>query len=230
MTAFTASGGKTRMCVYVITHTSSGKKYVGQTTGKAYVRWSSHCSRKCGCKSVIKSAILKHGRPAFTFAVVDIAESREQLDHKEKFWIKTLNTISPNGYNIELGGSSGSKCSDETRAKISASMKGKPSCNKGKVRSLEQRKRISDALKGRSAWNKGIPMDHSLKEAASLLRKGKPSTANTKSVIRSDGVIFNTIKEASEATGCARGSIRDVISGKRNSVFGYTFRYEGEEN
>ena len=45
--------------------------------------------------------------------------------------------------------------SDETRAKLSASLKGKPAWNKGKPRSEETRAKISASMKGKPAWNKG---------------------------------------------------------------------------
>lgn len=104
------------MCIYKITHRESGRVYVGQTKGSVKKRWNGHCSPKSGDKrSIIKSAIQKYGRFSFDFEVVDIAESQEQLDHKERFWISRLNTIAPNGYNIESGGNAIGKVAESTK-------------------------------------------------------------------------------------------------------------------
>jgi hypothetical protein len=52
----------------------------------------------------IVGALLKYGKERFDFDVIDIAETQDQLDHKERFWIKQLNTIAPHGFNLERGG------------------------------------------------------------------------------------------------------------------------------
>jgi len=93
----------------------------------------------------------------------------------------------------------GSKCSDEQRKKISASLKGNVPWNKGKHHSeetkmkmslsrigkkynihrnhtLETRKKISASLKGNIPWNKGKTLSDEYKMKLSLAHKGKPST------------------------------------------------------
>lgn len=45
----------------------------------------------------------------------------------------------------------------ETKAKISAKMKGRPAWNKGTTMAEWAKKELSEKLKGRTAWNKGKP-------------------------------------------------------------------------
>ena len=49
-------------------------------------------------------AIRKYGFEDFDWEVIDSAETLEELNEKEIFWINKLNTLSPNGYNLEKGG------------------------------------------------------------------------------------------------------------------------------
>ena len=49
-------------------------------------------------------------------------------------------------------------------------------------------------------------------------------------VIRSDGKIFLSIKEASKETGCSTGFICDTISGRKKTAKGFKFAYIDESN
>lgn len=45
--------------------------------------------------------IKEYGKENFTIEEIDSAKTFEELDSKEKYWIKELNTIFPKGYNEE---------------------------------------------------------------------------------------------------------------------------------
>lgn len=110
------------MIIYTITHMDSGKCYVGQTTGTTKERWRKHKAAKAN--TAISHAIRKYGVEAFDFAEIDLAETIEQLNYKESFWIAHLNTIAPNGYNLVYGGNN-AKRSDVTRERMAAARIGK---------------------------------------------------------------------------------------------------------
>ena len=69
----------------------------------------------------------------------------------------------------------------ETRAKISASMKGKPSPKKGIPLSEDQKKKMSAAMKGRPAWNKGIPMTDEQRAMNSTSHMGYKASSESRS-------------------------------------------------
>ena len=128
------------MTIYKITNLVNGKIYIGQTTLPVDVRWRAHCA-KSSCKSGIQIsyAIQKYGKDQFDFSVIEACSSVEELNIREVFWIKELNTLSPAGYNLCEGGNNGKKHED-TKLRISVA-------NKGKLFSEEHKRALSEARK-----------------------------------------------------------------------------------
>lgn len=117
--------------------------YVGQTTQDIWKRIQKHKSKSSGCPLLAERLASK---PIWFFdvAVLDEADTIEEANRLEKFYIGKYDTFAPNGCNMTRGGRSSNNLEfcDEARKKISEK-------NKGKVRSDETRKRLSAALKGR---------------------------------------------------------------------------------
>lgn len=59
-----------------------------------------------GSGTYFKRALKVYGDDAFSYDIIDTANSYEELDEKETYWIKELNSLFPNGYNICEGGHS----------------------------------------------------------------------------------------------------------------------------
>ncbi len=113
--------------VYLISCSSSEKKYVG-ITSKGYLRrFSDHKwhARKNGKCSALYAAIRKHRHESFSVKLLEVCNTFREANDREVHWIKELNTLSPNGYNLTTGGDAGTM-SKETLAKMSKRMKGKP--------------------------------------------------------------------------------------------------------
>ena len=95
--------------IYVITHTESGRQYVGQTKEQTVGdRWQLHIleadkNSKKTVRPIIK-AIQSHGPDAFTYTRLDDARSHAELNEKEVLWIDRLKTLKPNGFNATRGG------------------------------------------------------------------------------------------------------------------------------
>jgi putative endonuclease len=128
------------MLIYKILNLVNNKLYIGQTTLTLEKRIYAYkydamtfSKGKYKYKSKIIKAIAKYGLENFKFTVIDTALNQQELDEKEKFWIKKLNsTDRDSGYNIQLGGFGVGKHSEETKQLMSAIKKGKPAHNKGK--------------------------------------------------------------------------------------------------
>ena len=169
------------MIIYLITNKVTGKQYVGQTTRSVKNRWKEHCESK----TCIGNAIKKYGKKSFSKKVIEQCKSLNKLDKKEVHWIKELNTIAPNGYNLTEGGNGnlGYVASKETRKKMSESRMGikmsKETCkrmsesHKGIALSKDHRKRIGLSQIGRIGWNKGVPRSETTKKKISQANSGK---------------------------------------------------------
>jgi group I intron endonuclease len=85
--------------IYKITNLIDGKVYVGQTKQKPERRWSQHKKEKRG-NCAIHKAINKYGKENFIFEVIDSANNQEELNNLEMDYIKKLDSLVPQGYNI----------------------------------------------------------------------------------------------------------------------------------
>lgn len=107
-------------CIYM--HTSpSGKSYIGQTSNYKK-RCNTHKrlqNRKC---TAFSRAIEKHGWDAFTHDVLLDGLTAQEADYWEEFCIEEFNTLAPNGYNLNTGGSA-FRMSDEARVRMSDAAK-----------------------------------------------------------------------------------------------------------
>lgn len=99
--------------IYLITNIINGKQYVGQTMRSIEERWEGHVNSVLKIEKMsnnsLAQAILDHGEPAFSLKQIDTAATYSELNKLERYWIKKLNTIAPNGYNLNRGGSGVSK-------------------------------------------------------------------------------------------------------------------------
>lgn len=103
--------------IYVIENTINYKLYVGQTVNLERRRRSHFSNSREQGNQAIKAAMQKYGKNHFDFVILEGCETSDELNERESYWIKELNTISPYGYNLNSGGQS-FVISDETRLKM----------------------------------------------------------------------------------------------------------------
>lgn len=135
------------MIIYKTTNLINQKFYVGKDTHNN--------PNYYGSGKRLNLAIKKYGIDNFKKEIIEICNNLEQLNDREKFWIKELNAINE-GYNISLGGDGGDTISNNPRKKeigkkISESNKGRFI---GKTNSKETREKISKSLKGKLVGDK----------------------------------------------------------------------------
>lgn len=111
------------MIIYMITNDVNNKVYIGQTTKSLKDRIMGHRnSMVSGVKTHIYNAMRKYGWEHFTFHVIDHAETQEELDRLEEFYIQKYDAIR-SGYNMAPGGSTNPMTSPIVAAKHAQSMK-----------------------------------------------------------------------------------------------------------
>lgn len=89
--------------IYRITNLANGKQYVGQTVRRIRERFSQHCQAGRGHCRALSNAIQKYGKELFLIDQIEECDTQAQLNDREAFWIATLNTLSPHGYNLRAG-------------------------------------------------------------------------------------------------------------------------------
>lgn len=192
------------MIVYRIKNKQNDKLYFGITKCSLKKRWSEHkCKSKTG-KSHLHNAMRKYGIDSFDIDMVKICDNEDEMYSLEIDLIKKHKTNNPKyGYNNSIGGeksSLGKRLSEEVKAKISKSQKGK----KRRPHSIESRKKMSESAKGRD-------MSKAVNKSAKL-RRGKPAK-NRKPVVLCDGRMFNSISEAAAFFEISIGSISNNLNG-----------------
>jgi group I intron endonuclease len=85
----------------------SNKMYIGKTVQSFSQRMYGHKKKSSGC-TALKNAINKYGWAEMKREIVEENIPEDQLNDREKYWIKTYNTIAPHGYNLTDGGEGGS--------------------------------------------------------------------------------------------------------------------------
>lgn len=95
--------------IYKRTNLINNKIYIGQTIGEPDTRW---CAEDRSSQLIGKK-VREYGKENFKNEVIDFANSKEELNEKEKYWIKYYNSSDSNfGYNRTKGGNGGSKPSN----------------------------------------------------------------------------------------------------------------------
>jgi hypothetical protein len=194
------------MNIYIFTF-PNGKQYVGQSTNIKN-RYKSH---KNGKQQLVDKVIKKYGWD--NIKKLEMECSEDYLDWMEIEWIKELNSISPNGYNLDSGGNTNKHLSKETKKKISLS-------NKGKLQSEETKNKRSILLKGRKSPMKG--KNHSI-DTIEKMKKMKNAlgyryTDNQKNNL-SQRLKGNNFALGSKRTKEFSENLRKAMKGENNPNF-----------
>lgn len=105
--------------IYVIRNTINDKVYVGQTHD-CINRWWHHKneSKKLRTKMLIHYAMHDLGFDNFYYQVLESNIDDKDLNDREKYWIKKLDCIHPNGYNSCVGGAGTGEGVESTSASL----------------------------------------------------------------------------------------------------------------
>ena len=93
--------------IYKIENLLNHKIYIGQSCNIER-RWKDHIRRIYNSENdnlPLYKAFRKYGKENFSFEIIELC-SIEDLDIKEKRYIKQFNSLVPNGYNVAMGGQS----------------------------------------------------------------------------------------------------------------------------
>lgn len=129
--------------IYFTTNNINGKMYIGQHINNKDNTWYK------GSGDILKKAEKKYGIENFICKAIDYADSQEELDNKEVWWIQFMNAAYSNDfYNISLGGG-GHKMTEERKRALSEKYSGCNNPNYGKHYSEETKRHWSNIRKGK---------------------------------------------------------------------------------
>ena len=205
--------------IYKIINKVTNKIYIGQTIQDLENRWKGHCKSNSNCL-YLKSSIKKYGIDNFIFKLICICFD-EDLDKYEIDYIEKYKSLVPNGYNLRKGGNGG-KHHEETKKKISETLKNKinrvfSKPQLGKPHTEETKKKISESLKGKKKSKETKEnMSNSRKKYKVLQFSIDGNLLNT----------FNGCSEAAKSVNCSKSIISLCCNGKINSVKNFIWKYE----
>lgn len=222
------------MIVYVARHIASGCCYVGQSVNTLKVRRRQHEKR---CETgMLSQAIHEFGKDAFEWDELWSGDNAVICNQTEKCWIRELNSIYPNGFNLQSGGRIGPSHCEETRKKMSALKIGHISWSRGLTKATDTR------IAYRTSILKGMPKTVEHRKAMSLSRIGRPAPqvgrrqrlmagkqkTGSKHFIVTDpqGTKFDLwgLKRFCLDRGLNRAALSAVAQGLRNHHHGYKCR------
>ncbi len=191
------------MYLYVVTNLVNGKKYIGIALNPKR-RWVEH---RCGHGStLLYYAIKKYGCENFDHKVWCKGEE-SYIKLMEQLVIAALDTRSPHGYNLTLGGEGtlGWKPGEETLAK----MRLRPKSMLGKKHSAETRQKIADAHRGKALATQHVELLH----RAARLACRKPILIN--------GIQYASASDAAKALGVCMVTVRRLRNNGQEIYTGF---------
>lgn len=205
----------------VYKHTApNGKCYIGVT--KNSMEHRAQGGRGYVGNHAFYNAIQKYGWENFSHEILESDLTPEEASEKEKEYIKWYRSLSTeNGYNIETGGLTHFRLSEETKRKLSLARKGKPMPPRGE----EYRKKLSASLTGRT-----FSPEHCkhISEGKRGTQAGRNNPRARKVLCVETGQVFDTIKEAGIFKGGSPKNIISCCAGRLKTSGGYHWQYVSE--
>lgn len=201
--------------IYLITNNANGKVYIGKLEHYKYLDTYfgdqiTRAMKGSKAKPFLYNAIRKHKPENFSVKQIDQTDTHEKLCKLETKWIKEYKSNNPKyGYNLTEGGEGnpGHKVSEEARAKIGAS-------HKGKALSEEHKQKMREAkLKNPTNYWLGKKRPNAFGGVEKMF------SCKGKKVIMIDGKRKYFSKEEFEVMGSPKPNLTWVIeNGKRKFV------------
>ena len=225
-------------------------KYVGMTS-----RTIEESREYYGSGVYITRSVKKLGKQHFKKEIIEICDNIENLKEKEKYWIKTLNTKHPLGYNLTDGGDGVVNLCEESRKRQIEKLKlyvGERHPHYGKKRNKEWCNNISKGLTGKKLSpehrenmrkaNLGKPMPAHVKkilieantgrspvgETLIRIRQNQPTCTIVLQFTKNGAFVaeYFSMSEAERCSGVAKSSICKCCKGELKSAGKFVWKYK----
>ena len=182
--------------IYLTTNLVNNMQYIGQKKSTKFLN-----EKYLGSGTYLKAAVNKYGKENFKVELLATAETAEELNEKEIYYIDKYNAVnSEMFYNMSPGGDvfNGGHIlhhTEETKQKISKAASGENNGFYGKHHSEETRAKL------RAAWEirRQIPVSEETRKKLSAARKGKKFTKEHRAKLRESSRKAATGKPCSDS-------------------------------
>lgn len=230
--------------IYLRTNLVNGMQYVGRTINfkKRESVWNSTNRKRPYSNEILEEDRRKYGLENFKTEILEECDN-DRLDELEKFWIGQLDTLYPNGYNLESGGIGefrihpstkekmseakiGHKHTDEWKKEMSERFSGDKNPFAGKHHTKETIEKLKLAFTGKTAWNKGKKMSDEQKQKNIEASRKRSKTVYQYSLDNVLVAVYSGRNEAARQTGFKKASIGNACNGIIKTYMGYRWSYE----
>lgn len=221
--------------IYLIINFENTKLYVGKTNDFKR-RKSEHWAYK-GYKTMpIDRSIKKYGNGKFRMIIIELCDSKEEMNEAEEFWILYYKSMNVKLYNLGTGGEYspmlGREHTEDTKEKIRVKATGRLHSEEtkikigmaglGRVHSEESKTKMSIAQTG--------DKNHSFGKKQTAEHIAKCIAANNIPIIainkNNDELPFESAKYAGIKLNIDPSSITKCLKGKVKTAKGYIFKYK----
>lgn len=199
--------------IYLHRNKINGRCYVGQTGTTIQKRWGVNgiAYKK---QEYFYSDIEKFGWDNFDHIILEQNLSKDEVNDREKYWIKYYHALAPQGYCLTSGGSDHFSFSQE-------SLKKRSNESKKNWQNEDYRKKISQQRK--KTWQNPIYRENALKK---LNDPKRPAFGSQKVLCVETGQIFSSFREAERNKHISRDNISKTCKGQRETAGGYHWKIQ----
>ena len=240
-------------CIYMYINKINNHKYIGQTKdfNKRHYQHVYHSNNEKRTREYylpFHRAIRKYGIENFEVIILkENINTQCLLNFWESYYIEKYNCLSKENYNVASGGSNGNNFAGKTEEEMKEIKNKIGEKSKGRIHSEETKAKMSESRKGKNNHFYGKHHNKDTKDKISKIHKGKKRTKedkekqsksitgknnhNAKRVIQynlqGDIIkIWDYIKQASEELNINKASISNCCRGKSKSAGGFIWKYE----
>lgn len=196
--------------IYLHKNKTNGKCYVGLTKISLQRRWANGSGYK-RCR-LFWRAIEKYGWDGFDHIVLAHAETKEDAEDLERFYIALFRSNNPEfGYNLNSGGGINREISEETRQKLTE-------IARKRAKDPEYKKKISES------WKHRVVTEETKQKMSKSITPYK-----RKVLCVEEGIVYDSVADAARAMNIKRSGITTCCKGRTPTICGFHWVYMDEE-
>lgn len=222
--------------IYKATNKTNGKVYVGKTYD--FEKRKREHIYDIDDNSPFHRALKKYGIKNFLWEIIDIAYTQDDIQKKEVYWIKRLNSWikadNSNGYNVTLGGEGGISWNSRKVKQFTLSgefLREYHSCAEADTLNGMYRGAAQYGCSGQRNNVQGYQWRYSDECPENKIQPYVRESEKRKRIVQldKDGTEikrFSSITEAAKELNIGRTGISACLTGKTKSCVGYFWKYE----